>query len=182
MRELVENRPITSGGKIGTPVDLINVRKAIINTNFGGGKTLQEITFGFISQVPDVSGWKNDWISTNNFVNSPENEPAIHSVGAIIEVSYAHQFAVKQLAERVCAEELQLTSDPYAHFFPKYSPDGNWIAYHRCLPNIGFQFFKIKTKDGEKIQIADFEHSKCIAVVSRWKCDNLYGYDLNHSL
>ena len=104
MRELIENRPITSGGEIGTSVALTNVRKETINTNFGGGKTLQKITFGFTSQVPDVAGWEDDWVSTLNFAFLPVNEPAFENVGAIIEGGYAQQFGVKELAERACAE------------------------------------------------------------------------------
>ena len=101
--ELIANRPIKSGGEIGTSVDISNIQEETIQSTYGGGKTLRKITFAFTSQVPDIDGWEDDWVSTINYVFLPE-APAAQNVGAIIEGSYAQDFGDTELAERACAE------------------------------------------------------------------------------
>ncbi len=104
MAQLVDSRPIKEGGAIGTPVKLNNVKEEIIYSSFGGGKRIRKITFGFTSQVPDVSGWENDWVTKVNYAFLPLKKPSVPNVGAVIEGGYSRQFGEKFFAERACAE------------------------------------------------------------------------------
>jgi hypothetical protein len=104
MAELVDSRPIKAGGAIGTPVKLENVKEEIITSSFGGGRHIKKITFGFTSQVPDVSGWENDWVARTNYAFLPLDGPAVTNAGAVIEGGYSRRFGETFFAERACAE------------------------------------------------------------------------------
>ena len=102
--ELVKNRPISAGGDIGTEVELIDPKEETISSSFGGGKSIKKVTFGFVSQVPNIDGGENDWVANTNYAYLPVDTPAVENVGAVIEGGYAGDFGNKYLAEKACAE------------------------------------------------------------------------------
>lgn len=105
MAELVASRPI-SAGIVGTPVTLTNVVSETIWTDYGGGKNIRRITFGFTSQVPDLPGWglENDWVVTTNYAYLPLDPPPVNNAGAVVEGAYAMDWGRAEMGERACAE------------------------------------------------------------------------------
>ena len=104
MAELVKNRHISSGGDIGSSVEIYDVKDETVWTTHGGGKNIRKITFGFVSQVPDVEGWENDWVSDVNYAYLPVNAPAVDNVGAVVEGGYLGTYGDNYFAQKVCAE------------------------------------------------------------------------------
>jgi len=104
MAELVAERPISSGD-LGSPVDIQISNDETVWTDFGGGKNLRKITFGFTSQVPAVSDWgfEDDWDASINYLYLPLS-PAVYDAGGIVEGAYAMDWGREQMAERACAE------------------------------------------------------------------------------
>jgi len=102
--ELVADRPILAGGNFSTPVQIGNLINSTISTTFGGGKNLHLVNFSFTSQVPNVTGWENDWNSSINLAYLPIGNPAVDNVGAVVEGTYSGTWGQAHLAERVCAE------------------------------------------------------------------------------
>jgi TolB protein len=48
-------------------------------------------------------------------------------------------------------QEIQLTTEPCDHYVPSFSPDGEWIAYHRTAPSGDTQVCKIAAAGGGEI-------------------------------
>ncbi len=104
MAGLVAGRPVQAGSTVGTPVTLRNVTDTTVWSDYGGGKNLRRITFGFTGQVPDIPGWEGDWAAETNYAFLPLDPPAAENVGAVIEGGYAGEWGELYLAERACAE------------------------------------------------------------------------------
>ncbi len=102
--QIVEDRPVASGNEFKTPVELNNVVDETIWSDYGGGKNIRRITFGFTSQIPGIQGWEDDWVSGVNYAFLPLDNPAVSNAGVIIEGSYSQTFGETELAERICAE------------------------------------------------------------------------------
>ncbi|TET24207.1 MAG: DUF5050 domain-containing protein [Candidatus Cloacimonadota bacterium] len=60
----------------------------------------------------------------------------------------------------VVAQEVQLTSDGFNHYNPQWSPDSNWIAYHKLIANNTRQVFKVSSNGGAEKQLTNdlFNH------------------------
>jgi len=107
LSELVADRPISSGGDFGTPVDIDVVSDTTVVSPYAGGKTIRRVEFSFTSQVPDIVGapdWTDDWESITNYAFLPLTTPSISNAGALIEGGYAGSWGDIHLAGRACAE------------------------------------------------------------------------------
>jgi len=95
---------LQAGSTVGTAVTLRNVTDTIVWSNYGGGKNLRLITFGFTSQTPDITGWESDWAAETNYAFLPINGPAVENAGAMVEGEYGGAWGERYQAERACAE------------------------------------------------------------------------------
>ena len=57
------------------------------------------------------------------------------------------------------AEEIALTSAPYDHGPPQWSPDGSWIMFTKCLSETSWQIAKISSYGGEEIPLTSVHES-----------------------
>lgn len=58
------------------------------------------------------------------------------------------------IANSSSAQEVQLTRQPFDHFFPKFSPDGNWVLYERVAESGDTLIYKVPSEGGEKILLS----------------------------
>jgi Tol biopolymer transport system component len=50
-------------------------------------------------------------------------------------------------------QEIQITSTQFDHFYPKFSPNGNWILYTRTTATNDTQVYKISSNGGNEIAL-----------------------------
>jgi len=89
---------LLSDKKIGTPVELRNIREETIKSKFGGGKEVRKVTFDFTSQVVNLPGYEDDWEHKDALAYLPVEKPAAPNAGAVGTGNR------QEFGERACAE------------------------------------------------------------------------------
>ena len=69
------------------------------------------------------------------------------------------------------AQEIQLTRQPFDHFFPKFSPDGHWVLYERVVESSDTLIYKIPSGGGDEILLsADYNATILrLSIVISWR-------------
>ncbi len=105
VQELIAERDVNPlNSTIGTPVQINITSIDTVWSNFGGGKYLRKITFGFRSQEPTLDTCINDWVSNINFAFLPIDTPSVYNAGGLVEGDYSQAFGADSLGEKTCAE------------------------------------------------------------------------------
>ncbi len=100
--ELIAERPITRG-QLGTPIEIDIASDTVVAAPVSG-KQIRWIQFSFTSQVADMEGWEDDWVSDVNYACLPLEAPAAPNAGAIVEGDYSTTFGDDYLTKETCAE------------------------------------------------------------------------------
>jgi Tol biopolymer transport system component len=74
----------------------------------------------------------------------------------------------------ICNEEIALTTAPYAHGLPQWSPDGNWVMFTKYLTDTTWQIGKVLSSGGEETSLTSVHFSRnfwWIRPYPRWSPD-----------